>query len=65
MQGRNNVGKIACMSELTSLKKGLAIVNQKNDEVKKLPAHQPDEVEKDLIIYDKSRRKEMTCIFEW
>ena len=54
MQGTDNIGKIACMSELTSLKKDLQSSIRKmtrlnqNDEAKRLPAYQPDEVEKDV-----------------
>ena len=70
MQGTDNIGKIACMSELTSLKKDLQSSIRKmtrlnqNDEAKRLPAYQPDEVEKDLaymINQNYEERKRPAC----
>ena len=71
MQGTDNIGKIACMSELTSLKKDLQSsikkmtrLNQNGEEITCIPTWRSWERS---CIYDKStlRGKEMTCMFEW
>ena len=63
MQGTDNIGKIACMSELTSLKKDFQPSIRKMTRLSKWRRRSWER----SCINDKSklRRKEKTCMFEW